>query len=141
MRITLAIVTFIPLAAFAVGVPTSLCAADRQINSVDSNAIARAVVEADLTPAGKHNGFSFDGESSRPEYPHIQFFQAWPNAGQGIIGNYAIDLLTGDGWSTDLCREIRTPRLQHLQRAARARIGLTDKHYKQVKRSTPPCER
>jgi hypothetical protein len=113
--------------------------ADRQIGEAQNNVLARALVEAETPQAVKLPGFGFDGMPPNPKYPHIRFFQAWSSVGQGIVGSYALDVYTGDAWDLTTCREIKSRKLEKIQRKIRLDIGLSDRRYKQIKSSSPPC--
>ncbi len=75
-------------------------------------------------------------------FPDFCFFEAsadHPGPGSGVVGHYAVDRSTGDVWDGVVCRELRSPGLENLQRTVRKRIGLTEKEYRKLRRPGPMC--
>ena len=62
--------------------------------------------------------------------------------GSVVAGNYAVDLRTGDVFSSVIaCDEVKTPMLRKLQQRIRAKLGLSQQTYLVVKSTGPLCER
>ena len=123
--------------AFVLCAPRLAQAADRKMSDADSTTLAKAALVADGLQKNSP-GWGFDGEAPRPKFPHLQFYGALPKVGGGEAF-FAMDLFTADVWDLTSCREIKSPKLEGLQRTIRARIGLTNQRYKQIK-SPAPCE-
>jgi len=109
------------------------------MSDAQSDVLARALVKANIEKGVKNPGFSLDGAPSKPEYPHIEFFDAYSSVGQGIFGSYALDLYTADAWDMTRCKEIRSRKLEGLQRRIRRELGLTERRYRQIRSPSPPC--
>lgn len=129
----------IAAALILVGTPSLAVSADRKMGDAESATLARALVEAESPKAVKLPGFGFDGMSPNPEFPHIEFFQAYSSVGQGIIGSYALDLYTGDAWDLTSCTEIKSAKLLGIQQRIRHRLGLTGRRYRQIRLVSSPC--
>jgi hypothetical protein len=106
---------------------------------------ARGLVLEALPSKSRHlPGFGLDQyqDQNSPQFYFFTATRAGTAGGSAVIGNYAVDSLTGDVWSaTTECEEEKAPTLRKLQAKIRLRIGLSDSDYHQlrIKRKGPLC--
>ena len=127
----------IAMVSAALLAPNLAISADRKMSAADSHALARALADAE-SPNGKARGYQFDGDASDSRYPHLEYFADYCCSSEGGR-HFALDLYTGDGWDMTTCKEIKSRKLERLQREVRRRIRLTDRRYRQIKVTMQPC--
>jgi hypothetical protein len=118
-------------------------AASRNVSPSEVDELLKAAVETESPGALKLRGFGFEPPSQLPDkyYPRFHIYQAiWDNIGGSVnLGFYALDPLTLDIWNGVVCQEIKSPKLENIQREIRRRIGLSHAEYKRLRVSGPEC--
>lgn len=83
-----------------------------------------------------------DGASSSSRFSFFTVVWAGDKSGSVVVGNYAVDLMTGDVFSaTRECYEENNKRLKILQTKFRRLIHLPISRYRKVKTNGPLCDR
>jgi len=104
---------------------------------------ANELVRAFFRDHGESNPYFEEYEVK--DYPGFQFFQAlWAytprHPGQTPLHS-AVDLRTGEVWSEAFCENLTSPSVKKLQKAIRARIGLTADEFRKRQRRAPLCDK
>ena len=103
---------------------------------------AKALLNAAL-PSYAHRlpGLGFEPCNDSGRFCNITVTWAAPAKSSVVVGNYAVDLSTGDVWSAVVsCSELNTPNLRRLQRQVHRRLGLTQSEYRRIKSHGPLCD-
>lgn len=104
---------------------------------------AKVLIYASLPPAVKRlPGIGIEPGQVRGHFDYFTVTWAQPGSGSVVAGNYAVDLQTGDVFSSVIeCDELKTPVLRQLQRKMRTQLGLSLRQYRAMKRRGPLCEK
>ena len=103
---------------------------------------AKALVSAALPPSIKRlPGVGIEPGQVRGRFDYFTVTWAQPGPGSVVAGNYAVDLRTGDVFSSVIeCDELKTSALRQLQHKVRAQLGLSRRQYRELKSTGPLCE-
>lgn len=111
----------------------------RKITQSQVNILAKAAL---LAKEASLPGIEVVPESnagSRYEYVTVTW-RGPPNGGSVVVESFAIDLYTGDVFSsTSSCDEKKNNNLSHLQKKIRAQLHLSPESYRKLKTKGPMC--
>lgn len=113
----------------------------RVITVNEAQDLVRALLKADGWT--KLRGFVLYQALFDAEFQDFYFIHAeWENKPKGHIpiGHFAVERTTGDVWDWVKCGRFVSPSLTEAQKDLRARIGLSDTEYDQIKKPGPFCE-
>ena len=124
--------------------PAALAAADRhsgpqlpdRLSRIDSAALTRAAMRAELQPAYRRRPVALDFEGAQTN-PHFHFWTVIPTWGQGVY-HFAVDRRTGEVWTYFGCKPARSTELAALQEKFRRRFNISRLQVRKVEREGFP---
>jgi hypothetical protein len=131
------------LVLFLILLTATIQAADlpkHKVTTVQAKALVMAALNTQQRRLPGVEAESYD----EPDSSRFLFFVVtWEGTPKGsvVVGNYAVDLYTGDVFSATIsCSEEENKRLKDLQAQIRAKLNLSQSEYKQLKTKGPLCE-
>jgi hypothetical protein len=104
---------------------------------------AKELVLASLTAQQRQLPKLMVGPYNESDASRFWFYTVtWAGLPKGsvVVGNYAVDPITGDVFSaTASCAELHTKKLQPLQEKTRAALHLSKEEYQRLKTKGPLC--
>lgn len=112
-----------------------------RLTVAEAERLAVATAQDENPGSEKLPGFQADGsrDTYAPDYEGFHVFWDGSDVAIGTLGQYDVNMLTGDVWNGTSCHEYSGRRLVRLQMILRKKIGLSRLDYMRLRTRGPMC--